>query len=157
APEGEYMRSIDRSDLRRVVGALLILAARPALAQLQVPKCEIRLDTGGRFDNASQSNAGLSATAADGRLVLGRRVFFGDATSVSGSFVGLGNSASVFDVNVDVLHQGKKAVVRGVQGPFTAGGATCDLPAVQCGGQNESLKRGAPPRTLSPGTFNRVS
>ncbi len=52
------MRSIDRSDLRRVVGALLVLAARPAFAQLEVPKCESRLDEGGSFNNASQSDAG---------------------------------------------------------------------------------------------------
>ncbi len=60
-------------------------------------------------------------------------------------------------MNVDELHQGRKAVVRGVQGPFTAGGATCELPAVQCGGQNVFLRRGSAPQTLSPGTYNQVS
>src|SRR5262249_23391242 len=153
---GEYMISIERSNLcRAVVGTLLIFVARPAFAQIQVPKCEIRLDEGGRLNNASQSDAGLSATAADGRLVLGRRVFFADGTSVSGAFVGLGNSASIFNVNVDVLDLGRRAEVRGAQGPFTPGGATCELPPVQCGGQNVSLRRGSAPRTLSAGTDNQ--
>ena len=153
------MKKSDRSVLGhcvRAFGSLLLLAAHPAFAQLVVPKCEITVQQGGRFDNASHSDADLSATDADGRLILGRNVVFADATSVSGAFVSLGNGASVFDVNVDELRAGRKAVVRGVQGPFDASNSTCALPAVQCGGQNVSLRRGSAPQTLSPGIYNRL-
>src|SRR5262249_20559856 len=124
---------------------------------LQVPRCEIRAQQGGRFQNGSQSDADLVSSDVDSRLRLGRHVFFADATSVSGAFVGLGNGSSVFDLNVDELDAGRNAVVRGVQGPFQSGPADCDLPAIQCGGQNVSVRRGAPTQTLAPGTYNILS
>src|SRR5262249_37068577 len=159
------MERTDRYGLCSVAGALgasLFLAAQPAFGQLQVPKCEIRVEQEGRFNNstsdATTSDANLSATdVVDGQLRLGRNVVFADATSVSGALVGLGNGASVFDVNVFVLKLGRGAKVRGTQRPFQGGAAACEFPAVPCGGQNVVLRRGNPPRELTPGTYNSVS
>jgi hypothetical protein len=152
------MKSSDKYAFRHLVsaGALLLVVAQPALAQLQVPKCEIRLDEGGRINNASTSSADLSAVASDSRLILGRKVFFHDGTSVSGAFVKLGNGASVFDVDADSLHQGKGATVRGVLSPFSAGGAFCAAPTVDCGGSDFTVpKKGS--KSLTPGTYGQVT
>jgi hypothetical protein len=92
--------------------ALLLMVAFRASAQVQVPHCEIRTEEGGRVNNASTSSADLGAGAADSRLILGRKVFFDDHTSVAGAFVGLGNGASVFDVDADSVRRGKGAIVR---------------------------------------------
>ena len=145
---------------RRLIGlahvALLLAVAFRASAQVQVPHCEIRTEEGGRVNNASTSSADLGAGAADSRLILGRKVFFDDHTSVVGAFVGLGNGASVFDVEADSVHRGKGAVVRGIVGPFSAAGAFCEAPAVECGGQNVALlKKGK--KSLTPGTYGQVT
>ena len=140
-----------------LVSAAFLFVVRTAGAQTQIPNCEISVVDGARLNNNSNSAAGLSASAVDGRLRLGRRVEFADNTSVSGAFVGLGNGASVFDVNADVLKAGRGATVRGVKGPFVGGGGTCDLPDVVCGGQNVFLRRGDVPRSLSPGTYGTLN
>src|SRR5262249_35651225 len=150
---GEDMEKLEISGLRRYTFALaatLLLVTQPASGQTVIPKCEIQVDQGGRFDNASTSDANLSATDSDGQLRLGRNVFFSDATSVSGALVGLGNGASVFDINVFVLKNGKHTTIRGTQGPFQGGGTPCVAPTVQCGGQSVTLRRGDAPRTLTP-------
>jgi len=145
---------------RRLIGmihvALLFIVAFRASAQVQVPHCEIRTVEGGRVNNASTSSADLGAGAADSRLILGRKVFFDDHTSVVGAFVGLGNGASVFNVDTDSLRQGRGATVRGVQSPFSAGGAFCAAPVVQCGGSDFTVrKRGS--ASLTPGTYGQVT
>jgi len=134
----------------------LIVVAFRASAQAQVPGCEIRTEEGGRVNNASTSSADLSARVPDGRLILGRKVFFDDHTSVVGAFVGLGNGASVFDVDADSVHRAKGAIVRGVVGPFSAEGAFCEAPAVECGSQDVSVpKKGK--KSLTPGTYGQVT
>ena len=130
--------------------ALLAMSVSPAPAQGQ-QACEIRVQDSGRVNNASTSSADLSAVASDSSLILGRKVFFDDGTSVSGAFVKLGNGASVFDVDADSLHQGKGATVRGVLSPFSAGGAFCAAPTVDCGGSDFTVpKKGS--ASLTPGT-----
>src|SRR5262249_16676666 len=117
-----------------LVSAALLVVARTASGQTQVPNCEISVVDGARMNNNSSSAGGLSASAVGGRLQLGRRVKFANNTSVSGAFVGLGNGASVFDVNANELKVGRGAIVRGVKGPFVSGGATCELSNIVCGG-----------------------
>jgi hypothetical protein len=135
---------------------LFLIVAFRASAQAQVPSCEIRTEEGGRVNNASTSSADLSARVPDSRLILGRKVFFDDHTSVVGAFVGLGNGASVFDVDADSVHRAKGAVVRGVVGPFSAEGAFCEAPAVECGSQDVSVpKKGK--KSLTPGTYGQVT
>jgi hypothetical protein len=135
--------------------ALLAMSVSPAPAQGQ-QACEIRVQDSGRVNNASTSSADLSAVASDGSLILGRKVVFDDGTSVSGAFVKLGNGASVFDVDADSLHQGKGATVRGVLSPFSAGGAFCAAPVVQCGGSDVTVpKKGS--ASLTPGTYGQVT
>jgi hypothetical protein len=140
-----------------LVSAALLVVTRTASGQTQVPNCEISVVDGARMNNNSSSAAGLSASAVDGRLQLGRRVEFADHTSVSGAFVGLGNGASVFDVNANELKLGRGAIVHGVKGPFVSDGATCELQNIVCGGQSVFLRRGDAPRTLSPGTYGAVN
>src|SRR5262245_8645069 len=154
------MQSLHPCKPRRLIGiihvALLLIVAFRASAQVQVPHCEIRTEEGGRVNNASTSSADLGAGAADSRLILGRKVFFDDHTSVVGALVGLGNGASVFDVDADSVRRGKGAIVRGVVGPFSAGGAFCEAPAVDCGGQNVAVpKKGK--KSLTPGTYGQVT
>jgi hypothetical protein len=137
--------------------ALLAMSVSPAPAQGQ-QACEIRVQDSGRVNNASTSSADLSAVASDSSLILGRKVFFDDGTSVSGAFVKLGNGASVFDVDADSLHQGQGATVRGVLSPFSAGGAFCAAPVVQCGGSDVDVtvpKKGS--ASLTPGTYGQVT
>ena len=135
--------------------ALLAMSVSPAPAQGQ-QACEIRIQDSGRINNASTSSADLSAVASDSQLVLGRKVFFDDGTSVSGAFVRLGNGASVFDVDTDSLHQGRGATVRGVVSPFSAGGAFCAAPTVQCGGSDVTVpRRGS--ASLTPSTYGQVT
>src|SRR5262245_39499910 len=153
------MERLENSGLRRYTFALaasLLLVTQPASSQTVIPQCEIQLEQGGRFNNASTSDANLSATDPNGELRLGRNVFFNDDTSVSGALVGLGNGASVFNLNVSVLKAGRNTTIRGAQGPFQGGGRPCVAPAVQCGGQNVTLRRGDAPRTITPGTYNLV-
>src|SRR5262249_25877954 len=88
-------------------------------------------------------------------LRLGRRVTFADDTSVSGAFVGLGNSASIFNLNADSVQLGKRAVVRGVQGPFIPG-VGCTLPAIQCGGADKFVAKNQS-QNLAPGTYGKVT
>src|SRR5262245_1693975 len=157
---GEDMEKLDIWGLGRYTFALagaLLLATQPASGQTVIPECVIQVEQGGRFDNASTSDANLLATEADGQLRLGRNVFFADATSVSGALVGLGNGASIFNLNVFVLKNGKHTTIRGSQQTFQGGGIPCVVPAVQCGGQNVTLRRGDAPRTLTPGTYNLVN
>src|SRR5262245_61882204 len=136
--------------------ALLAMSVSPAPAQGQ-QACEIRVQDSGRVNDGSTSSADLSAVASDSRLTLGRNVFFDDGTSVSGAFVRLGNGASVFDVDADSVRQGKRATVRGVLSPFSAGGAFCAAPpAVVCGGSDVSVSRKAS-KSLTPGTYGQVT
>jgi hypothetical protein len=137
------------------IGSLVMVQA--AAGQVVVPNCEIRVADSGRLDNASSSEANLTATGSDGQLRLGRNVFFEDDTSVSGALVGLGNGASVFDVSTNLLKRGRGAVVRGSTTAFQGAGGTCQLPPVTCGGQSVTLRRGDAPRVLSPGTYDLVS
>src|SRR5262245_11196646 len=139
-----------------LVSAALLVVAQTASGQT-IPNCEISVVDGARMNNNSSSAAGLSASAVDGRLQLGRRVEFADHTSVSGAFVGLGNGASVFDVNANQLKLGRGAIVRGVKGPFVSDGATCEPPNIVCGGQSVFLRRGDAPRSLSPGTYGSLN
>jgi len=139
-----------------VASAVVLTGTRPALGQTQVPNCQISVVDQARLNNRSSSQAGLSVSAVDGDVRLGRNVEFADNTSVSGALVGLGNGASVFDVNTNTLKQGRGAIVRGSQGPFVASGETCELPAVTCGGQNVSTRRGDAPRNLTPGTYGQL-
>jgi hypothetical protein len=136
--------------------ALLAMSVSPAPAQGQ-QACEIRVQDSGRVNNASTSSADLSAVASDSQLILGRKVFFDDGTSVSGAFVKLGNGASVFDVDADSLNQGKGATVRGVLSPFSAGGAFCAAPTVDCAGGSDVTvpKKGSV--SLTPGTYGQVT
>jgi len=135
--------------------ALLAMSVSPAPAQGQ-QACEIRVQDSGRVNNGSTSSGDLSAVASDSQVVLGRNVFFDDGTSVSGAFVRLGNGASVFNVDTDSLRQGRGATVRGVQSPFSAGGAFCAAPVVQCGGSDFTVrKRGS--ASLTPGTYGQVT
>src|SRR5262249_27110345 len=107
-------------------------------------------------NDGSTSSADLSAVASDSRLTLGRKVFFDDGTSVSGAFVKLGNGASVFDVDADSVRKGKHATVRGVLSSFSAGGAFCAAPVVQCGGSDVTVpKKGS--KSLTPGTYGQVT
>jgi hypothetical protein len=96
-------------NLAGTMGALVLVTASPGVAQLQIPNCEIRVEQDGRLSNASTSEANLTATAPDGSLRLGRKVFMEDDTSVSGALVGLGNSASVFDLNANVVRRGRNS------------------------------------------------
>jgi len=137
------------------IAAALLLPALRAHAQVQVPNCEIRAAEGGKLDNASTSEADLNAFQDGSRLVLGRKVFFADDTSVSGALLDLGNGASLFNVNVDNLHQGKGAVVRGVEAQFTPGPA-CVLAPIQCGGATVSVAKNKS-QPLAPGTYGNVT
>src|SRR5215468_9773326 len=131
--------------------ALLAMSVSPAPAQGQ-QACEIRVQDSGRVNNGSTSSADLSAVASDSRLTLGRNVFFDDGTSVSGAFVRLGNAASVFDVDADSVRKGKHAKVRGMLSPFSAGGAFCAAPVVDCGGSDKDVsvsRKGS--KSLTPG------
>jgi hypothetical protein len=81
------MRRRHPYELRGLAGmiyvALLLMGGFHAFAQMQVPDCEIRTEAGGRLNNASTPSADLSAGAPDSRLILGRKVFFDDHTSVA--------------------------------------------------------------------------
>ena len=142
--------------LAAALGAALLLPAGGAQAQIQVPNCEIRAAEGGKLNNASTSDADLNAFQDGSRLVLGKKVFFADDTSVSGALVGLGNGASVFNLNADKVKQGKKAVVRGVQGPFTPG-VSCTLPAITCGGADVFVAKNQSMNLSTPGTYGKVT
>ena len=120
-----------------------------------MPNCEIRTAEGGRLNNASTSDAGLDAFQDGSRLELGKKVFFADDTSVSGALVGLGNGASVFNLNADNVKQGKKAVVRGVQGPFTPAPG-CELAPIDCGGAAVSVAKNQS-QPLAPGTYGKIT
>ena len=87
--------------------------------------------------------------------MLGRKVFFGNGTTVSGSLIDLGNGASVFNLNVDQVQQGKNAVVRGVQGTFTPSPG-CVLAPIQCGGASVSVAKNKS-QPLAPGTYGQVT
>ena len=137
------------------LAAAVLLPALRVHAQVQVPNCEIRAAEGGKLDNASTSEADLNAFQDGSRLVLGRKVFFADDTSVSGALLDLGNGASLFNVNVDNLHQGKGAVVRGVEAQFTPGPA-CVLAPIQCGGATVSVAKNKS-QPLAPGTYGKVT
>src|SRR5262245_13890172 len=138
-----------------VLTAVGLLISSAALAQVQVPNCEIRVLSQGRLNNASRSDANLSAVAPDGRVRLGRNVFFEDDTSVSGALVGLGNGASVFDVNVDDLHRGRGSDVRGSQNDFDSSPLDCNVTPVACGGQSLTVRKNRT-ASLSPGTYNLI-
>jgi len=146
----------DRIRLAAALVAALLLPVGRAQAQIQVPNCEIRVAEGGRLDNASTSDANLSSLEDGSRLQLGRRVFFADATSVSGALVGLGNGASIFNLNVDLLQRGKKVVVRGVQGSFTPG-VSCTLPPIECGGPDVFVAKNQSRNDVIPGTYGKVT
>src|SRR5262249_54800397 len=150
-----YHKYSGRIRLAAAIGAALLLPAARVHAQIQVPNCEIRVAEGGRLNNASTSDADLNAFQDGSRLVLGRRVIFADDTSVSGALINLGNGASVFNANVDQLHLGKKALVRGVQGPSEPG-VGCVMPAVQSGSENVSVDKNKS-MTLQPGTYGKVT
>src|SRR5262245_49135031 len=137
-----------------LAAAILLLPVLRVHAQV-VPNCEIRAATGGRLDNASTSDAGLDAFQDGSRVVLGRRVFFADDTSVSGALVGLGNSASVFSLNADKVNVGRRAVVRGVQGSFTSSPG-CDLAPIECGGAAVSVAKNQS-QPLAPGTYGSIT
>jgi hypothetical protein len=136
--------------------ASVLIGVQPASGQTQVPSCEIRTQEGARLNNSSTSSGDLGAVAADSRLILGRKVFFDDNTSVSGAFVRLGNGANVFDLEANDVVQGKRVTVRGMLSTFSAGGAFCAAPVVECGGPDVSVpKKHA--KSLTPGTYGQVT
>jgi hypothetical protein len=137
-----------------LAAAMVLLPALRVHAQV-VPNCEIRAATGGRLDNASTSDAGLDAFQDGSRVVLGRRVSFADDTSVSGALVGLGNSASVFNLNADKVNLGRRAVVRGVEGSFTPSPG-CELAPIECGGAAVSVAKNQS-QPLAPGTYGSIT
>src|SRR5262249_36523470 len=158
APLGQG-EDMSRDETRRfsyvLTTTVALLMASAAWAQVEVPNCEIRVLEQGRLNNASRSDANLSAVAPEGRVKLGRNVFFEDDTSVSGALVGLGNGASVFDVNVDDLKRGRGSEVRGSQNDFDSSPLDCDVTPVACGGQNVSVRKHQA-STLAPGTYNLI-
>src|SRR5262245_5506555 len=138
-----------------LAAAIVLLPALRVHAQVQAPNCEIRAATGGRLNNASTSAAGLDAFQDGSRVVLGRRVSFADDTSVSGALVGLGNGASVFNLNADTVNLGRGAVVRGHQGSFTPSPG-CELAPIQCGGHAVSVAKNRS-QPLAPGTYGSIT
>src|SRR5262249_36216951 len=137
-----------------LAAAIVLLPALRVHAQV-VPNCDIRTATGGRLNNASTSDAGLDAFQDGSRVILGRRVFFADDTSVSGALVGLGNGASVSNLNTDKVNQGRGAVVRGVQGPFTPG-TGCTITPIECGGAAVTVAKNRS-QPLAPGTYGSIT
>src|SRR5262249_46358019 len=156
---GGIMERTSKSNLWALIASLggiaLLAGSLPARAQPS-PSCEIRVSERGRLNNGSSSDADLSASDSDGRLLLGRRVEFSAGTSISGAFVSLGNGARVSSVNATTLKLGRGAIVSGLKGPFTGGVPACEVPTLTCGGPSVTLKRGDAPRRLSPGTYGAV-
>jgi hypothetical protein len=147
----------------RNVAASLVLAALllPAAARAQSSaECGFLADVKVSVGNGSDVGGNVGANSEGGRVLIGRRVTVADDTAVEATNVRIGNSSRVFDVNAENLLKGKNAVVAGstsntvdlpLEDPF------CEIPAIECDGENVLVPKGGDSVTLTPGSYGALA
>src|SRR5262245_30516990 len=137
---------------------LALSLGRSHAAAADSASCAFVAATEARVGNASSVSGDLGANDPGGKIRLGRKVVLADGTTVAGDDVGASNGASLFDVAANRFDPGRNTVVRGtVTTPsLPLDDSFCPLAEVTCGGADVVVRRGDPPRALSPGTYGDI-
>ncbi len=141
-----------------ILAVLVILPAVPAASAQDSASCAFLASRDVRIGNASAIDGDLGVNDPGGQVRLGREVDLADGTTVAGDDVGASNGASLFDVDASRFDPGRGVVVRGTVGTpsLPLADPFCAVPAVACGGPAVVVRRGDPPRALSPGTYGDI-
>jgi len=137
--------------------ALLLSGTIVAGATMAEAQCVFEARERAIVGDGTQSTASVATTGAGGLTKLGRKVRFADDTAVAGDEVKLGNGASVDDLQVNRLTEGKGIVVRGddADATLTDAATFCPLPEFACGGADVSVASGKT-RELAPGRYGAI-
>src|SRR5262245_52672943 len=137
---------------------LALSLGRSQAAAADSASCAFVAATETRVGNGSEIGGDLGANDPGGKVRLGRKVVLADDTTVAGDDVGVSNGSSLFDVAANRFGSGRHVVVRGtVSTPsLPLADPFCPLPDLTCGGPDVVVRRGDPPRALSPGSYGDI-
>src|SRR5262245_29895881 len=141
-----------------LVLGLAVVLGRNHAAAADSASCAFVAATEARVGNAASVAGDLGANDPNGKVRLGRMVVLADGTTVAGDDVGASNGASLFDVAANRFDPGRHVVVRGTASApsLPLADPFCPLPDVTCGGPDVVVRRGDPPRALSPGAYGDI-
>ena len=117
-------------------------------------------DTGAKLGVEGYSAVSISTLSDRARFSVGRQGFMEDDTLASAAVIRLGISSSVFDLESNVVKEGRNSSIRGAQGSLAAGGEVigdfCTEPSFACAEGNPVEVLQFESRTLNPGAYGEV-